>query len=442
MSDNAMREAMAARYTDISAEQAVLGSMLLDPTCIRDVEQKLREADFASSTNQELYRAIISMDMGGKRIDALTVADEVRGGSLDDIKAMRKYITQLLEITPTAANVHDYAEIVAETARRRTLREALRTASEELDNGSPQEDILPALESAVETVNTRTSSELLSPKEQLDAFYAYREQIEDGGLPGVRTGLRQVDKLLGCGMINKGLYFLAARPGMGKTALAIAIAEQTAIRGMETALVSMEMSTEQVMARRIAAEAKVNSELVLMETLTDDEYRRTAEAAQTLGQRPMYITGGKSYAPGQLAAIVRGRRKCKLVIVDHFGLFMLPNKQPSHVEYGMAAHSLKRLAQAMDCPVLCLAQLNRENETRPDKRPRLSDLRATGAVEEDADGVIFLHRPDYYDQDFKREGQEPLTVELRIAKNRHGKTGKVDLSFWPETNIFREKYVR
>ena len=143
-----------------------------------------------------------------------------------------------------------------------------------------------------------------------------------------------------------------------------------------------------------------------------------------------------------MASIVRSRKDCSLVVVDHFSLFLVPGRQQSHIEYAEAAHTLKRLAQAMDVPVLCLAQLNRDNQQRSDKRPRLSDLRATGAAEEDADGVILLHREDYYDPKFERKPHEPVLVEATLAKNRHGRTGQVELSFWPETNTFREKFVK
>lgn len=425
------------QYHDLSAEQAVLGSMLIDSSCIRTVAGRLREADFGQILNQKIYAAMVSMDMDGRAVDGLTVADALHAS--DDT---RRYLAELMESTPTSANVMEYAAIVQECARRRGLKSALGTALEALDNGADQADVLPGLETTISDINARSGSDLLEPQEQLDRFFRHRERIDGGEAPYVRTGLRQLDKLLGGGMVKTGLYFLAARPGMGKTALAIAIAEYVASTIGPVVMVSMEMSDEQVTARRVAALAKLDSSVILTETMTDAEYRKASEAARIIGRTPLYVTAGKAYTPGRMASMVRGRKDCRLVVVDHFSLFLLPGRQASHIEYASAAHTLKRLAQAMDAPVLCLAQLNRENESRNDKRPRISDLRATGSAEEDADGVILLHREDYYDPKFERKPQEPVVVEATLAKNRNGRTGRVELSFWPETNTFREKFVK
>lgn len=425
------------QYHDLHAEQAVLGSMLIDSDCIRTVAGRIREADFHQVLHQKIYAAMVSMDMDGRAVDGLTVADALHASD-----ETRRYLAELMETTPTSANAMEYAQIVQDCARRRGLKSALGTALEALDNGEDQADVLPGLEATISDINARSGGDLLDPKEQLDRFYRHRERIDGGEAPYVRTGLRQLDRLLGGGMINSGLYFLAARPGMGKTALAISIAEYVASTIGPVAFVSMEMSDEQVTARRVAALAKMDSSVVLTETLTEEEYRKASEAARIIGRTPLYITAGKAYTPGHMAAMVRGRKNCRLVVVDHFSLFLLPGRQSSHIEYASAAHTLKRLAQAMNAPVLCLAQLNRENEQRNNKRPRISDLRATGAAEEDADGIILLHREDYYDPKFQRKPHEPVVVEATLAKNRHGRTGEVDLSFWPETNTFREKFVK
>ena len=415
----------------------MLGSMLIDSACIRAVSGKLREADFSLAMDQAIYRTMVAMDLDSRPVDGLTVANTLKASP-----DTRAYLAQLMETTPTSANVMEYAQIVQDCARRRCLRTALGNALDTLDKGGEQADILPGLEAAISDNNARAGSDLLAPSEQLDLFFRHRERIDGGEAPYVRTGLRQLDRLLGGGMVKTGLYFLAARPGMGKTALAIFIAEHVAGTGKGVAFVSMEMSAEQVTARRVAALAKLDSSIILTDTLTDDEYRKAVDAARIIGKTPLYVTAGKAYAPGRMASIVRSRKDCSLVVVDHFSLFRLPGRQQSHIEYAEAAHTLKRLAQAMDAPVLCLAQLNRENEQRNNKRPRLSDLRATGAAEEDADGVILLHREDYYDPKFERKPNEPVLVEATLAKNRHGRTGQVELSFWPETNTFREKFVK
>ena len=423
----------ADRLEDLQAEQAVLGAMLIDGGCISAVAQRLREEDFVLPEDRTIFRTLAAMDREGRPVDGLTAADAL--GASGELRA---YLAQLMELTPTSANVLEYARIVAERAGRRTLRTALAGALEALDRGASPAEAAAGLEGAL---SGGEREELLGPREQLERFWRHRERIDGGGPPCVPTGLRQLDALLGGGLMKTGLYFLAGRPGMGKTALALAVAQHAAAEGRETVFVSMEMSAEQLTARRAAALTGVDSAALLTGQLDEEQYRRVAEASRVLAAAPLYVTAGRAWAPEALAAMLRTRRGCGLVVVDHFSLFLLPGRQAAHLEYAAAAHALKRLAQAADAPVLCLAQLNRENEQRPDRRPRLSDLRATGAAEEDADGVILLYREDYYAPDFSRRPGEPVRVEAMLAKNRHGPTGAVDLSFWPETNTFRERRV-
>lgn len=430
-----------SEFVSVESEQAVIGSMLIDSGCIRDVAAVLRETDFSMALNQDLFRVITAMDRDGRPVDGLTVCQEAVNQHLTEEKTLRSYLTQLMEITPTAANVLEYADIMAEKARKRELKAALLDGAKALDDGEPEETVRSSLDAAITASAERTASELLAPKEQVDSFFAYRERIDEGIIPYVHTGIRSLDKLLGGGMVQDGLYILAGRPGMGKTALGVAIAESVAATCGRVDYFSLEMSKEQIMARRLSALARVDSRLILMETLTDDENRKVAEATLAVGRTPLYTTDGKAQTVGRITSIARSSRGVKLVVVDHFGLILKPGKRQDADESREIAHALKRLAQSIGQPVLCLAQMNRENEGRPDKRPRLSDLRATGAMEEDADGVIFVHRPDYYCADYKREGAQPERTEIILAKNRHGRTGKIDLSFWPETNTFKPAWV-
>ena len=333
-----------SNFASVEAEQAVLGSMLIDSGCVRRVAAILRESDFSVAFNRELYRVIVTMDRDGQPIDGLTVCAEALRQSLAEEKTLRKCLVQLMEITPTAANVEMYADIVARAARRRELKTALEDGLAALADQAPEDEVLAQLDAAMTASSQRLESELLAPKEQVDGFLDYRAKIDEGNIPYVRTGIKALDKLLGGGMVQDGLYILAGRD-------------------------------------------------------------------------------------------------IKLVVVDHFGLILRPGKRQDTDESREIAHALKRLAQSLNQPVLCLAQLNRQNEQRTDKRPTLADLRATGAMEEDADGVIFVHRPDYYQADYKREQGAPERTEVILAKNRHGSTGRLDLSFWPETNTFNPAYV-
>lgn len=430
-----------SNFASVEAEQAVLGSLLIDSGCVRSVAAILRETDFSVALNQELFRVICTMDRDGQPIDGLTVCAEALRQSLAEEKTLRKYLAQLMEITPTAANVEMYADIVARTARRRELKTALEDSLTALNEQEPEDTVLTQLDAALAASAQRTESELLAPKEQVDSFLTYRERIDEGKTPYVRTGIKALDKLLGGGMVQGGLYILAGRPGMGKSALGIAIAEYVANTAGKVDYFSLEMSREQIMARRLSAIAKVDSKLILMDTLTDSEYKRMIDATRTAAATPLYCTDGRAQTVQRITSIARAGRDVKLAVVDHFSLILRPGKRQDADESREIAHALKRLAQSLNQPVLCLAQLNRQNEQRTDKRPTLADLRATGAMEEDADGVIFVHRPDYYRADYKRERGAPEQTEVILAKNRHGPTGRLDLSFWPETNTFNPAYV-
>lgn len=430
-----------SNFASVEAEQAVLGSLLIDSGCVRSVAAILRETDFSVALNQELFRVICTMDRDGQPIDGLTVCAEALRQSLAEEKTLRKYLAQLMEITPTAANVEMYADIVARTARRRELKTALEDSLTALNEQEPEDTVLTQLDAALAASAQRTESELLAPKEQVDSFLTYRERIDEGTTPYVRTGIKALDKLLGGGMVQGGLYILAGRPGMGKSALGIAIAEYVANTAGKVDYFSLEMSREQIMARRLSAIAKVDSKLILMDTLTDSEYKRMIDATRTAAATPFYCTDGRAQTVQRITSIARAGRDVKLAVVDHFSLILRPGKRQDADESREIAHALKRLAQSLNQPVLCLAQMNRQNEQRSDKRPTLADLRATGAMEEDADGVIFVHRPDYYRTDYVRETAQPEQTEVILSKNRHGSTGKINLSFWPETNTFNPAYV-
>lgn len=430
-----------SNFASVEAEQAVLGSLLIDSGCVRSVAAILRETDFSVALNQELFRVICTMDRDGQPIDGLTVCQVAKKERLADEKTLRSYLAQLMEITPTAANAAEYAEIVARTARRRELKTALEDSLTALNEQEPEDTVLTQLDAALAASAQRTESELLAPKEQVDSFLTYRERIDEGKTPYVRTGIKALDKLLGGGMVQGGLYILAGRPGMGKSALGIAIAEYVASTAGKVDYFSLEMSREQIMARRLSAIAKVDSKLILMDTLTDSEYKRMIDATRTAAATPLYCTDGRAQTVQRITSIARAGRDVKLAVVDHFSLILRPGKRQDADESREIAHALKRLAQSLNQPVLCLAQLNRQNEQRSDKRPTLADLRATGAMEEDADGVIFVHRPDYYLTDYVRETAQPERTEVILSKNRHGSTGKINLSFWPETNTFNPAYV-
>lgn len=431
----------ARAVAPLDAERAVIGSILIDGRCFRDVAARLREGDFELELHREIFGAAAQMEMAGKSVDAVAIANAIQRA--EDDTSLRQYMAELMDTTPTAANALTYAEIVAEHARRRALRQAWQEGAQELADGAEESAVRAKVAAAERSVDERSAAELISPVEQMAAFYKRREFIDGGGHPSVRVGFRHIDALLGGGMVKQGLYFMAARPGMGKTALALDIADHVSRTAGRVDFFSMEMSADQLTARRIAGEAGVDSKSILNDKLTEGEYERVTKAAVTLSQYPLYITDGRSMTVEQVATIARASRECKLVVIDHFRLFTIPNRQRADLEYAQVAHALKRLAQTLDAPVLCLTQLNRANEMRADKRPQLSDLRETGAAEEDADGVFLLHRNDYYDKEqVPLKPWDPVVMSVHLAKNRHGRTGNVDLSYFPVTNNFAERYVK
>ena len=293
-----MSEADQEAFLD--AERAVIGSILIDGRCFPDVATRLREGDFALAIHREIFREAARLDAAGKPVDPVPMAEALRGQT--DGQQLQSYLAQLIEMTPTAANVLEYAGIVAQHARRRTLQQAWQEGAQALAEGEDEETVRTRVAAAEHSADERSAAELLSPVEQMEAFYRHREFIDGGGMPHVRTGLRKLDQMLSGGMVKKGLYFLAARPGMGKTALALAIADYVARTVGRVDFFSMEMSADQLTARRIAAQAGVNSRLVLGDRLTEKQYESVSEAAVVLSQRPLYITDGQSQTVDHVSA--------------------------------------------------------------------------------------------------------------------------------------------
>ena len=237
------------------------------------------------------------------------------------------------------------------------------------------------------------------------------------------------------------MIVLAARPSMGKTSLALNIAEYVGRTQGAVCYISLEMTSAQLMARRIAMEGGVNSKLLLTEKLTEQEYEKVATAISTIGQRNIYVTQ-EPMTPQKAVSIAQACKGVRLVVIDHFTLFLRPHKQPDHAEYAEISHMLAHLAKNVNAPVLCLIQLNRESDQRKG-RPKISDLRGSGATEEDAAGVMILHGESADADDAeKQDGITPRMETVYLDKNRFGDVGKVTMSFYPPTNRFREAYVK
>lgn len=415
---------------DVSAEQSVIGSILLSPNCMPEVERELRPNDFRIDADRAIYEAALALERAGDKLDVVTILDQAAKMGKP---VSREYALQLLDITPTAANVGAYIQIVREDA----LRNGLIGVSETIRAGvvsreTPQDVLAQGAQMLTDLMTQGNAGRLSSPAEQLAAFYRQRDAIDSGDAKGyVCTGYMALDKLLGGGMINSGLYLLAARPGMGKTTLALNIADRVA-QVDPVLFVSLEMDDEQLTAKRISRETGISSEKLLMQPLNDREYAQVAAATRKLASLSLYTNKAPVATVGDISALARSIAGLRLVVVDYFGKIAPPAdfRRSGRVEYTTEnSGALKDLARSLKIPVLALCQLNREVEARADKRPQLSDLRDTGALEQDADGVIFLYREDYYAEPGTVNPDIPSMMEVNLAKNRHGRVGKCDMAF-------------
>ena len=284
---------------------------------------------------------------------------------------------------------------------------------------------------ALDSLTSKGSAgRLATPTDIFTAFYRQREAVESGNARGfVCTQYMALDNLLGGGLLASGLYLLAARPGMGKTTLALNIADRVA-QTDPVLFVSLEMDDEQLAAKRISRETGISTERLLMQLLSDEEQVAVAQAASRLAALPMYANKAPTVTVDDIGVLARSIPGLRLIVVDYFGKIMpTPEaRRAGRYEYTTEiSGALKNLARTMKLPVLVLCQLNREVEQRQDKRPQLSDLRDTGALEQDADGVIFLYRDDYYNP--QEDPDAPSLLEVSLAKNRHGKVGGCQMAF-------------
>lgn len=412
---------------NLEAEQAVLGSMLIDEDCIHSVLPKLREEDFYFEHYRQIWSTIQSMDARGKHIDALTVAAE-----FGDAKEWRELLAQLMEVTPTSANVLEYVEIVAACGKRRKLRTALQDALTAIDERQPDDVVFPHVEAAIEAYDDRSRDGVDSPVEQNKAFFAHRDRIDRGNPPFTRTGFQTLDRMLGGGLLDGNLYYLAARPGTGKTGLALNIGDYVAAHIGPVLFASMEMSSAEVMSRRLAMQTGIDSQRLLMKPLTEQEYDAVATASVKLSSVPLRMVSGGSLSVQQVSSIARSMRDIRLILIDHFTLFNRPHRQQDFAEYAELSHRLKNLARRLNVPILCLIQVSRDDGLRK-KRSRLDTLRGSGATEEDAAGVLFIENA----ADAESDGN-PREEYVILEKNRFGPTGTITMSFRPKSNVFVE----
>ena len=417
---------------DVEAEQAVIGSMLTDKDSVISAVETLKDEDFYREDNKVIYGAIMNLYNRGEPVDIITLKDElVSLGKFEAVGGL-EYLAELTEKIPTTANVDKYIKIVEEKSMLRTL---IKTANELIVLGYDQtqevEDIMDVAEKKIFNVMQRKNQKgyssmkdiLVESFTQLEELYNRKQHIT-----GVPTGFADLDYKT-AGLHNSDLILVAARPAMGKSAFALNIASYAAVKAnVPVAIFSLEMSKEQMGNRILCSEAMVDSNKVRTGKIEDEDWAKLAMASGELSESQIFIDD----TPG--ISIMEIRAKCRkmkleknigLVVIDYLQLVQGSSKKGGSREQEISeiSRSLKILAKEINVPVIALSQLSRAPEQRPDHRPMLSDLRESGAIEQDADIVMFLYRDDYYNEDSEKKN----IAEVIIAKHRAGSTGTVEL---------------
>ena len=423
----------------LEGEQAVLGSMLIDERCVKDVMDKLRPDDFYLRQNREIFETIYTMFSYAKPIDGITVCEELqKAGNYHE--NTRSYLAQLMEITPTSANVMEYVAIVRDKALLRSVAQAASEMTAMVQEGAGEAtDILELAEQKVFAIRRGQSAQEMVPLRQVlpDVLDRLNEMYEtEDHLPGLSTGLSAVDSKI-TGLNKSDLILLAARPGMGKTSFALNVALNVAKASKKTvAVFSLEMPREQLAMRLLSSEALVENTRLKTGTLRETDWEKIAMAATVLNRLDVRIDDNPMLSVADMNAKCRRLDNLGLIVIDYLQLMTSAGgkgggESRQQVVSDMS-RMLKIMAKELDVPVICLSQLSRANEKRDDKRPMLSDLRESGAIEQDADIVLFLYRDDYYNEDTDKRN----IAECIVAKNRHGETGKVPLRWMPEYTQF------
>ena len=425
----------------VEAEQAVLGSMLIDSRCVPEVIDQLRPDDFYLRQNREIYESIYSMFNYSMTIDPVTVLENMKKNGTYDEANSRGYVLQLMDATPTAANVKEYVSILKDKTLLRRVAETAGELTAQIQQGTETgQDMLEMAEQRIYAIRQGRAARGLTPISQvvIEAYERLNElAASDSAIPGLSTGLVDLDRAIS-GLNKSDLILLAARPGMGKTSMALNILLEAGKKsGKNVVFFSLEMSREQLAMRLIASECFVDNKKLVTGKLTDDDWEKVAAAADSLNQSKILIDDDSTVTVADINAKCRRVDNLGLVIIDYLQLMQSAGGKTRSGDNRQQivsdiSRSLKIMAKELNVPVLCLSQLSRANEGRTDKRPMLSDLRESGAIEQDADIVMFLYREGYYNKDT----ENPNLAECIIAKNRHGETRTVELQWLPEFTTF------
>ncbi|MBQ2062963.1 MAG: replicative DNA helicase [Firmicutes bacterium] len=415
---------------NMEAEQSVLGACMLSKDALYDVLEKVREEDFYNKNHGEIFAAIKSLEKKGSPVDVLTVSDELARRNSLDMVGGRAYVATLSANVPSTTNAGQYAAIVTDSAEMRRL---IETAGDIMEQGYsselPASTILDHAEQQIfEIAQSRNTRDMAKLKDVLADNMALINELADkkGDIIGVPTGFIDLDKMTS-GMQKSDLIILAARPSMGKTAFALCVARNAALKGYKVAIFSLEMGKMQLSQRLLSMEAGVDSHRLRTGRLDNNDWMKMSAVMDRLSEADIRIDD----TPG--ITVMGIKNKCRrmkadsgldLVIIDYLQLMSAEGRVESRQqEVSNLSRNLKQLARELDCPVLVLSQLSRAVESRSDHRPQLADLRESGSIEQDADVVLFLYRDEVYDKETDRPGE----CEVHISKQRNGPIGVVDV---------------
>lgn len=426
------------------AEKSVLGSILLDKDALYEVLEKLKPEDFYNEMHMEIYSAVIELYRKSQPVDILTVSEELKKRKSLEMVGGRAYIALLSTVVPSTSNAGEYAKIIAEKA---ILRKLIGTASDIIEKGYQAKmdsaEVLDFAERGIfEIAQSRQTKDFALIKDVLWDNIAKIDEMSklEGNITGLTTGFIDLDARTS-GMQKSDLIMLAARPSMGKTAFALNIAQQAAIKAKAKVLIfSLEMSRDQLGQRMLSMESRIEMQKLKTGSLERKDWDQIHIALDTLSRTSIYIDD----TPGVTAMEIKNKcRRLKaekgldLVVIDYLQLMSVEGRSESRQqEITALSRFLKQLAREMDCPVIVLSQLSRAPEQRQDHRPILSDLRESGSIEQDADIVMFLYRDEYYNPETT---DKPNICEVNIAKQRSGPTGSIELTWLGKYTRFVDK---
>ncbi len=426
---------------NLEAEQSILGGILLDNNAVNNVIEVLDADDFYSESHRKIFTAIIELSEKNEPSDLVTLSNNLRNKNQLDALGGEAYLASLVDSVPSAANIAYYSKIVKEKSTlRRLIGAATEILNDSYNSATDIDSVLDEAEHAIFEISENKIKPSFSPIREIikDSFRTIEQLFEKKALiTGVSTGFKRIDELTS-GLQKSDLIIIAGRPSMGKTALAINIAEHAAIvNNVPVAIFSLEMSKEQLAFRMLSSEGRVDSQKLRKGWLGETDWPKLTTAAGKLSEAPMFIDDTPAISVLEMKAKARRLKAEKglgLIVLDYLQLMKGRNASaPREQEISEISRSLKALAKELAVPIVALSQLNRQVESRTDKRPQLADLRESGAIEQDADVILFIYRDEVYNK--SEDNPERGFAEVIVGKQRNGPTGMAKI-------VFREQYTR